>query len=88
MNFLQSDRLTRWRTAHPVLYIFLFGVGIRLIGLLLIVVGNGHTSLFSKVVVVVGVILSVFGIGVLKWLSFQPRRKKSLPDASVTDAPP
>jgi hypothetical protein len=79
---LLSDRFTRWRTAHPVLYVFLFGIGIRLVGLLMIVLGDGHASLFSKLVVVAGVILSIFGIGVLKWLSFQPRRKKSLPDAS------
>ncbi|HTL29306.1 MAG TPA: hypothetical protein VL282_08795 [Tepidisphaeraceae bacterium] len=78
---MQRDRFRRWRIAHPVLYVFFIGIGIRLIGLLLIVVGDGHTSLLSKVVVIIGVALSIFGIGLLKWLSFQPRRKKPLPDA-------
>ena len=70
-----------WRKAHPTLSVFAAGLSVRLVGLLLIVLGNGHTSVVSKVVVIVGVVLSVFGIGVLKWLSFQPRRKKpKLPD--------
>jgi hypothetical protein len=64
------------KRAHP-LRVFAMGMVIRLVGLLLIWLGDGHTSLISKVVVVVGVILSIGGIAILKWLSFQPRRKRA-----------
>jgi hypothetical protein len=55
---------------------FAAGLGVRLVGALLIWLGDGHASLFSKAVVVVGVVLSVGGIAVLKWLAMQPRRRR------------
>ena len=55
-----------------------FGVGlaVRLLGLLLIWAGDGHTSVFSKAVVVVGVILSLGGIAILKYLLYAGLKKK------------
>jgi hypothetical protein len=38
--------------------------------------GDGHTSVLSKVVVVVGVVLSVTGIGVLKYLMMRGLRRR------------
>jgi hypothetical protein len=56
------------------LRIILIGLSIRLAGLLLIVLGDGHEHIFFKALVVIGVILSMGGIGVLKWLAMRPRR--------------
>ena len=55
-----------------------FGIGlaVRLAGLVLIWVGDGSESLFRKAVVVLGVILSIGGIGVLKYLLISGFRKK------------
>jgi hypothetical protein len=58
------------------LRIFLFGLGVRLVGLLLIWLGDGSSSIFRKSVVVLGVILSVGGIGVLKYLLNSGLHKK------------
>jgi hypothetical protein len=66
--------MIRPRSGRKALHVFAFGLLVRLIGVFLIWVGNGHTSIFSKVVVVIGVVLSVGGIAVLKWLAVQPRR--------------
>jgi hypothetical protein len=60
--------------------VFLLGLGVRLLGALLIWAGDGHGGFFPKVVVAVGLVLSVGGIGVLKWLSFQPRRRRPAAD--------
>ncbi len=56
----------------------LFGIGlaIRLIGVLLLWLGNGHDSMFHKGLVVLGVILSIGGITVLRYLLFLGFRKK------------
>ena len=48
--------------------LFSIGLGVRLIGVLLIWLGNGYDSVFRKGLVVLGVILSVGGIGVLRYL--------------------
>jgi hypothetical protein len=57
------------------LQVFTAGILVRLFGLLLIWIGDGHRGFGFKALLVIGVILSLFGIGILKWLSFQPRRK-------------
>ena len=56
----------------------LFGIGlaVRLIGVLLLWLGNGHDSVFRKGLVVLGLILSIGGIGVLRYLLISGFRKK------------
>ena len=48
------------------------GIAVRLFGGALIFLGDGHTSLWSKVLVIVGVIISITGIGILRYLLLQP----------------
>ena len=48
------------------------GIAVRLFGGGLIFVGDGHTSLWSKALVILGVILSVSGIGILRFLLLSP----------------
>ena len=50
---------------------FGFGLGVRLAGLGLIWLGNGHDSVVRKALVVIGVVLSVGGISVLKFLLYK-----------------
>ncbi len=56
----------------------MFGLGltVRLLGLALIWVGDGSSSLFRKTLVVLGVILSVGGIAVLRYLLISGFRRK------------
>ena len=56
----------------------LFGTGlaVRLMGVLLIWLGDGHGSLFRKGLVVLGLILSIGGIGVLRYLLISGFRRK------------
>ena len=56
--------------------LFLVGLGVRLLGLCLIWLGDGSDSLFHKAVVVTGVVLSVGGIGILKYLLYAGLRQK------------
>lgn len=55
-----------------------FGIGlaVRLIGVLLLWLGDGHDSVFRKALVVLGLILSIGGIGVLRYLLISGFRKK------------
>ena len=52
------------------------GIGIRLFGAALVVLGDGHDNIWSKVLVVVGVIISVTGIGILRYLLLSPLLRK------------
>lgn len=56
----------------------LFGAGlaIRLVGVLLIWAGDGYDGMFRKGLVVLGLILSIGGIGVLRYLLISGFRKK------------
>ncbi len=56
----------------------LFGIGlaIRLVGVLLLWLGNGHDSMFHKGLVILGLILSIGGITVLRYLLFLGLRRK------------
>lgn len=47
---------------------FFSGLAVRLSGLLLIWIGDGSESLFRKALVILGVILSIGGIAVLRYL--------------------
>ena len=48
--------------------LFTLGLGVRLLGLALIWAGDGSPALWRKGVVVLGVLLSVGGIAVLRYL--------------------
>jgi hypothetical protein len=61
---------------HRTLAVFAWGLGVRLVGGAMIWAGDGHRHWISKVVVVIGIVLSIGGIGVLKWLAMQPRRRR------------
>jgi hypothetical protein len=69
---MQPDRCPRstWR-------VFLTGLSVRLFGVLLILLGDGYDTLLAKISVVLGVIITVTGMGILRWLLFQSlfRRK-------------
>jgi hypothetical protein len=56
----------------------LFGIGlaVRLTGVLLIWLGDGHDGVFRKGLVVLGLILSIGGIGVLRYLLISGFRRK------------
>jgi hypothetical protein len=56
--------------------IFALGLATRLVGVALIWLGDGSDSFFRKTVVVVGVILSVGGIAVLRYLLISGLRKR------------
>lgn len=59
------------------LRVFTVGLSVRLAGVVLLWLGDGHDSVFRKGLVVVGVVLSVGGIGVLRyllWRDFRWRR--------------
>ena len=60
------------RTKHHRWGLFWPGLVVRLAGLGLIWIGDGHGSLFRKGLVIVGVVLSVGGIAVLRYLLFAP----------------
>jgi hypothetical protein len=64
-----SEKRRKWK---------LFGIGlaVRLMGVLLIWVGDGHDSVFRKGLVVLGLILSIGGIGVLRYLLISGFRRK------------
>lgn len=55
------DAGTKWRR-------FGFGLAVRLLGLVLIWLGDGSPNAFRKALVIVGVVLSIGGIAVLRYL--------------------
>jgi hypothetical protein len=55
------------------------GLAVRLAGVGLIWLGDGHASPFRKGLVVVGVVLSVGGIAVLKYLLYAAMRRDKRP---------
>jgi hypothetical protein len=61
---------------------FVLGLGVRLIGVALIWLGDGSSNSFRQAVVVVGVILSVGGIAVLKWLLYTGLRRNRPSDGA------
>jgi hypothetical protein len=55
---------------------FAIGLGVRLGGLGLIALGDGHDNPWAKASVIVGVFLSIAGIAVLRFLLFRPLLRK------------
>jgi hypothetical protein len=51
---------------------FALGILVRLAGIVLIILGDGHESWWARALVIAGVALSVFGIAVLRVLLMQP----------------
>lgn len=65
------------RLIYPnVRSMFLAGLAVRLIGAGMIWLGDGHQHWFSKAVVLLGVALSIGGIGILRYLLYSGMRKK------------
>jgi hypothetical protein len=56
--------------------LFAIGLAVRLVGVLLIWLGDGHDSMFRKGLVVLGLILSIGGIGILRYLLISGFRRK------------
>ena len=54
---------------------FAVGLLVRLAGLALIALGDGHDAWWAKGLVIVGVAISVLGIGVLRYLLVAPLLK-------------
>ena len=65
----RMQKQKRWR-------LFGAGLAVRLIGVALLWLGDGHDSWFRKGLVVVGLILSIGGIGILRFLLISGFRKK------------
>ncbi|MES2697194.1 MAG: hypothetical protein V4773_27260 [Verrucomicrobiota bacterium] len=65
----RSEKRRKWR-------LFGWGVVIRLLGLALIWLGDGHDNVFRKALVVTGVVLSIGGITVLRYLLISGFRKR------------
>jgi hypothetical protein len=71
---------------------FVLGLGVRLIGVALIWLGDGSSNAFRQALVVIGVILSVGGIAVLKWLLYAGLKRNrqiggAKPPADITPGP-
>lgn len=56
--------------------LFALGLAVRLLGVLLIWWGDGHESVARKGLVVLGLLLSLGGIGVLRFLLISGFRRK------------
>lgn len=65
----RREKIRKWKT-------FALGLGVRLFGVALIWAGDGSSTAFAKAVVVVGIILSVGGIAILRYLLISGFRKK------------
>jgi hypothetical protein len=52
------------------------GIIVRLAGVGLIALGDGHDSLWAKALVVVGVAILITGMAILRYLLFQPLLRK------------
>lgn len=75
----RSPRNRRWTT-------FAIGLSVRLMGLALIWMGDGGTSVWRQALVVIGVALSIGGIAVLRYLLISSLRKPRPGQASSSPA--
>ena len=62
---------------HRKRRLFALGLAVRLVGVALLWLGDGSDSLLGKGFVVIGVVLSIGGIGVLRYLLFSGLRKRN-----------
>ena len=69
-----SDRVRREK--HHKWKMFSLGLAIRLLGVALLFLGDGGNSVFRKALVVLGLILSIGGIAVLRYLLISGFRRK------------
>ena len=65
--------------ARKKLKTFAIGLAVRLAGIPLILIGDGHDALWAKALVIIGVIITVAGMTVLRFLLFQPLLTKLRP---------
>ncbi len=65
--------------ARKKLKTFAIGIGVRLAGLPLILLGDGHDTLWAKALVIAGVIITVAGMSILRFMLFQPLLTKLRP---------
>lgn len=62
---------------HRKRKLFALGLAVRLVGVALLWQGDGSDGLLGKGLVVIGVVLSIGGIGVLRYLLFSGLRKRN-----------
>lgn len=62
-------------TPRSTLSIFALGLSVRLLGVLFIWLGDGHDQWWRKALVILGVVLTIGGIGVLKFLLVKGLRR-------------
>ena len=67
---VRHERQKKWK-------LFGLGLAVRLLGVALIWLGDGSSSIFRRGVVVLGLILSIGGIAVLRYLLIAGFRKKT-----------
>ncbi len=75
------EKRKKWR-------LFSIGLVVRLLGVVFLWLGNGHDSYFRKGLVVVGIVLSIGGIGVLRFLLISGFRKKKAPNQAPEPTAP
>ena len=68
-SIARAQKRRKWR-------LFVVGLAVRLLGVLFIWLGDGHHSVSRKALVVVGLILTIGGIGVLRYLLISGFRRK------------
>ena len=68
----------------------MFGVGsaVHLVGVALLWLGDGHDGWFRKSLVVVGLVLSIGGIGILRFLLISGFRKNKEPNQTPEPTAP
>ena len=65
-----------YMASRSKLKLFGLGLGVRLLGVALIWLGDSHDSLFRKSLVVIGVVLTIGGITVLRYMLWSPLLSK------------
>ena len=63
---------------------FALGLGVRLAGVALIALGDGHDNPWAKALVIAGVVVTITGMGLLRYLLFQPLLSRIRPRPKKT----
>ena len=74
MDMVTPDRRSKLKT-------FALGLGVRLAGVAFIALGDGHDNPWAKALVIAGVVVTVTGMGFLRFLLFQPLLSRIRPRA-------